>query len=306
MIRFPLVVVTLIVLLAFFCSEKASAQEVFDWDGEPLKDVQLEVVRFRGWIPPGDEPIRGTLILIPGRHGDGRGLAMNADWQRFADETRFALMGCQFAQGEPGLYQTDKTGEVSKAIDEALEKFSELSGKEVLAKGPLLFWGSSAGSNVSERYCAVNPDRVVAFGSSKGTRGPGADLPRGKDDIPMFFAVGSKDKAEWVESAIENIEAGVKKKAPWVLALHPTEGHSVGASLDAIRPFLKAAIELRLPTSATSSKLQKVSTRDGWLGDPETYDIAPASSFKGKRSKAIWLPNEESALAWQTYLRKTN
>jgi len=50
-------------------------------------------------------------------------------------------------------------------------------------------------------------------------------------------------------------------------------------------------------------KLERIDQRQGWLGDPETYEIAPAATYKGSKTKAMWLPDEETAKAWQAYLR---
>jgi hypothetical protein len=162
-------------------------------------------------------------------------------------------------------------------------------------------------------------------------------LPPGKDEIPMFFAIGGKDRPEWLADAKKNIEPGLKKRAPWTVALNKNEGHEVGKSLEVARPFLKAAIEQRLMppkpgatplgggtasifkttprpvgggSGATAAKtpvimvkLSKIDPRNGWLGDPDTLDVGPAATFKGNRAKAVWLPDEVTANAWQQYLR---
>jgi dienelactone hydrolase len=290
--------------------------EVYEWAGEPIRDVQINTVAYKAWIPERAEPLRGTLVLIPGRHGDGRGMADDAGWQEVGKATGFAVMGCQFTDGEPGLYQFDQRGEVAKAINTAISKLAVLSKHPELEKAPLAFWGTSAGSNVSAKYADHFPERVAAFASSKGTGGPGGQLGRGKDEIPMFFAVGMQDKAEWVAGSKSNIEAGLKKHAPWTVAYQKNEGHDIGSSLDVARPFLKAAIELRLSPAATTGgapsifktppktiggtktpaapvRLTKIDPRTGWLGDPEKMEIAPAATFKGPKAKAIWLPGRD-------------
>ncbi|MDX2081753.1 MAG: hypothetical protein SFU53_13295 [Terrimicrobiaceae bacterium] len=298
----------------------------FDWSADPLPKVKIETVAFRGWVPDTEKPLAGTLVLIPGRHGDGRGLADQPRWQQLAGDLGFAIIGCQFANGEPYDYQNDGTGEVARAINAAVEKLAEVSGKPELAKAPLAFWGTSAGSNVSMAYCTHFPERVAAVGSSKGTGGPqGATGPK-QMEIPMIFAVGGKDKPEWVTGSVENIGRGLGK-APWTLALQANEGHGVDASLDVIIPFLRSAVEQRLgkkPATGSSSFFKselpnigsgsrpasakttfaKINLRDGWLGDRETFEVATYSDFKGTKAKAIWLPDEATALAWQAYLRR--
>lgn len=300
-------------LFASFLTE-VRAQTIHEWEAEPLAEVDLKTVNFRAWLPEGDGPVNGILFLIPGRHGDGRGMSNDGDWQALAQSLRFAIIACQFADGDPSSYQSDTKNAVSKALDSAAEKLAELSSKTELADVPFAFWGQSAGSNVAANYCTYRPERVAALGSSKGTWGPGGEMPKRKDEIPMIFAVGKNDKAEWVENSLKSIEAGVKEKAPWTLAFHIKEGHELGGSLSVIRPFLKSAIRLRLglsedgkTSSMTSSsgkvKLEKVSTKQGWLGDPVSYEIAAVDSYSGKKKDAIWFPDEEVAKAWQVYLK---
>ncbi|MEX1117625.1 MAG: hypothetical protein WEB60_02415 [Terrimicrobiaceae bacterium] len=300
-----------------------------DWSAEPLKDTKINTVAFRGWVPDTTEPLAGVLVLIPGRHGDGRGMADNARWQQLANDVGFAILGCQFADGDPGRYQSDDKGEVAKAINEAVNELSKLSARPELVDAPLAFWGTSAGSNVSSKYCGFFPERVVAMGSSKGTWGPGGNSSPKFLEIPMIYAIGANDNPEWVKVSTEHFDKG-QGKAPWTLALQPNEGHGVEGSLDAILPFLTSAINQRLgkststpssgnsifkselpkigsnSSSTTKSKtaLKKLNLRDGWLGDPKTYDVAAYSDFKGSKSSAIWLPDESAALAWQSYLRK--
>lgn len=321
---------TLFALLVALFGNTLCAQ-IYDWTGPALPGVQINVVAFRGWIHERTEPLRGTLVLIPGRHGDGRGMAADPRWQQLAGEIGFAVIGCQFTDGEPFLYQGDEHGEVARAINTAVEHLSVESKHPELARSSLAFWGTSAGSNVSARYCSQFPARVAAFVSSKGTCGPGSEMPPGKSDIPMFFALGARDKADWLQFSQTCIENGIKMRAPWTLAFHRSEGHGVQRSLDAAIPFLKAAIELRftprsastaasagspsifksqLPTfsnqgakAAPAAKLYKIDPQTGWLGDRDSYEVAPYREFKGNRAKAIWLPDEASAIAWQTYLR---
>ncbi len=283
------------------------AATTHDWDAEPLAAAKLHTVSFRGWIPDVEGPLNGTLVLVPGRHGDGRSMATNGQWQEVARTIRFAIIACRYADGEPHEYQRDPGQSVSKSINTAVAKLAELSGRKELADAPLAFWGTSAGSNVSMNYCEAFPDRVVAFASSKGTGAPGG-MTRGKDEIPIFIAVGAKDKPDWVQPSIRNFQAA--RRAPWSLALHNTEGHDVGRSLDVCRPFLIAAVRQRLglgedgvPSRSSSRGFNRINERDGWTGNLETYEIVEASRRSGSSRGWIWLPDQATAEAWQAYLK---
>ena len=59
------------------------------------------------------------------------------------------------------------------------------------------------------------------------------------------------------------------------------------------------------PSTAAASapaQLHKIDLQSGWLGDPETYEVASYANFKGSKAKAIWLPDEATATAWRAYL----
>lgn len=304
-------VAVLWILMGWVAASPVWAQKTVDLETGALPAVKLETVNYRFWIPEDDGPLNGVLVLIPGRHGDGRGMAEQASWQEVAKDVRFAILACQFTGGDPGEYQHDAGGDLCKAINAAVEKLGEENGHPELKEAPLAFWGTSAGSNVSSVYCTNFPERVAAFASSKGTWGPGGSS-KDKEEIPMLFAIGKRDKGEWVEASLKSVEAGRDGKAPWTLALHPTEGHSVGESLSVVYPFLKAAIRLRLglapdaPVSggAAKAKLEKVDVKDGWLGDAETQEVTAYDAFPGKKKEAVWLPDEATAKAWQAYLKK--
>ncbi|MCX6970826.1 MAG: hypothetical protein NTV93_11865 [Verrucomicrobia bacterium] len=320
--------ILLVFCMAALCSAPCGKMfaATHDWAAEPLKESKLNTVAFRGWIPDTSKPLAGALVLIPGRHGDGRGMADDPQWQQLATDLDFAILACQFSDGEPFIYQSDAHGEVAKCINTAVDHLSELSGRVELKKAPLAFWGLSAGSNVSSRYCVFFPERVAAFASSTGTCGPGGEINAKNLDIPMFFAIGGTDKPDWVKGSLDNAQRG-QGKAPWTVALQKTQGHGIGKSMDVIVPFLQATVKQRLGTAApapgttsifkselpnigsssrpaagTAKALKKLNLQAGWLGNPTTYDIAPYAGYKGSKSQAIWLPDEATAQAWQAYL----
>ncbi|MDQ3624801.1 MAG: hypothetical protein M3463_20350 [Verrucomicrobiota bacterium] len=304
---------------------EASLAQFQEWTGEPLAGVQIKTVAYKAWLPARKEPLRGTLVLIPGRLGDGRGMAADPKWQELGTGVGFAVLACQFSDGDPSLYQFDAQGEVAKAISTAVSHLAQLSAHPELDKAPLAFGGHSAGSNIAARYTNFAPARVAAMAGSKGSWGPGPETPPGKDEIPMLFVLGGKDKPEFTSGSMANIEPGLKRHAPWTVALQKNEGHESGPGMPLVRMFLKAAIEQRFQAprgtgtalsifksaapgfggakAAAPVKLQKIDPRQGWLGNPETYEIAPAVTYKGSRAKAIWLPDEATAKAWQDYLR---
>ena len=295
----------------FFLTAVLQAEDsVYDWDAGALPDVKLKTVRYRIWIPDGVTNVRGVLVLIPGTHGDGRRLTEQSMWQDIAKKHHLGILGCQFSEGEIAPYQDDKNFVACRSIEKALVKLGEISSHPELSRAPLAFWGHSAGSNLSARFCRYAPRRVMAFTSCKGTRGPTRDS-RGTEEIPMLFAIGSRDQPVWVKNSERNVRAGLRRNALWTLAIHPSEGHGLDASLKLAITFLDDAIGLRIgPLPEKNSvkpasgpvRLKQLRREEGWLGNPITHTIAPFRDYPDKAKEAIWLPNEEIARAWKGYL----
>jgi len=282
-----------------------------EWDAGPVVGAALDKAQFRWWAPAGAQKLTGVIVLIPGRNGDGRALADDPAWQQIATSLNVGLMGC-FLYGEKDFfkYQSDPTGDVAKTINDAVEKLALQNGFKDMKRTPLVFWGHSAGACVNEVYASRFPERVAAVINLKGPRGAGS-LVSGKEDVPFLIIVGKNDKPDWVKSAVDSFDAAQRKNSSWTLAVQPSEGHEQGNSLDLIRAYLQAVIPLRIglppigtPTS-TSSRPRKLVRTQGWLGDPETYEASSYAAFTGKKRSAIWLPNEATALAWQSFLRST-
>lgn len=289
------------------CVASAAFARMDNWDAGPNPGSSLDSAHFRWWSPPDAGQLRGVFVVLPGRNGDARGAVANAGWQALATRTGFALMGCQLRQEPKGDYQTDPDGSTAKVINRAVEELAKSNGHAYLTEGPLAFWGTSAGANTIERYTNYFPKRVVAVACIKGTWGPGA-FNREKDLIPWLVCVGMEDKPEWVKTALGYYQEGKTNHAPWILAAHPGEGHSTGATQPLAWTFLEEIIGLRLPkqsglSASTPPRIQRLRSAGNWLGDPDTLEVAPASSFRGKRRDAVWLPGEATAKAWQEYLK---
>jgi len=269
------------------------------------KTAGLEAARFRWWAPA-DIQVRGVLMLISGRGGDGRGMADDPKWQALATQLQFGIMGCMFQnpKDDTGTYQGDPNGVVSDILNKALDVELTQNG-QTIKNPPLVFWGHSAGGNVTQQYLGRHANRVLAAVLVRATDGPG-NLAQGKGDVPVMIFVGKKDKPEWVAASLANYEKGHAARAAWTLALNPNEGHEIGKTQPVAFAHIAAAVALRLPPktfSTEAAKPKQIDKEAGWLGDTETLEIAEYNQFKGKKKDATWLLNESVAKAWQEYLR---
>lgn len=283
----------------------SAALNLAEYDAGTVSEMGLESAKFRWWAPA-NVKLRGVLVLIPGRGGDGRGMAGNAEWQALATKIQFAIVACFLLnpKDNPFQYQGDPNGAVSNLIDKSVNALLA-QNKVPLQNPPLAFWGHSAGGNVTQHYCAQHPERVVGAVLMRATAGPGALKP-GKDGVPLLIFVGQNDKPDWVKASLANYEAGRAQHAVWTLALNPNEGHEVGKTQALSSAYLAAAVAARLPAptaSAESTKPKWLARESGWLGDAGTYEVAKYNQFTGKKEEAVWLLDETTANAWQAYLR---
>lgn len=284
----------------------AAADQSSEWEAKNVSPaLGLEFAKFRWWAP-GGVPLRGVLVLAPGRGGDGRGMADAARWQAIAREQHFGIVACFLKNRAetPFAYQEDPNGATSKLIDEAVEALAKENGHQGKSM-PLFFYGHSAGGNVSQKYGNQNPRRMVGAVIMRCPSGSGKYSPA-KGDVPMLIYIGGKDKPEWVKYSKECYEEGMKKRALWTLALHPDEGHGEGNTWALTERFVHGVIESRMgkPGPGSTAAPKKLSRQQGWLGDPDSFEVGSSSQFKGKKAQATWLPDEATALEWQAYLKK--
>jgi len=274
------------------------------WDAGTNPTPTLDRAEFKWWAPE-VKTLRGVLVILPGRNGDARNAVNDSEWRELAEKEAIAIVGCRLVKLPKGDYQLDRTGKVAAVINKAVSTLAAANGHPYLKEPPLAFWGMSAGGNTAACYADVSPRRVIAIADIKAPDGSGG-YNTDKGSIPWLVNVGKADKPDWVKSSMENYQKGQKQKALWTLALHPSDGHTERGTKPMAIAFLTAAIEQRLGSSSqttSSGTLKHISFYSGWLGDPVTYDIAPYDSFHGRKSEAIWLINEETAQAWQEYLK---
>lgn len=122
--------------------------------------------------------------------------------------------------------------------------------------------------------------------------------------VPVLFLAGELDNLSGTVLPLGNFEFGRRAgKAPWAYAVEPNVTHT-GAVMPSvfITTYLEGILQRRLPASDwpsdQSPTLLPIDLTTGWLADPTTREVAAWSNFTGERSRAAWLPDEATALAW--------
>ena len=120
---------------------------------------------------------------------------------------------------------------------------------------------------------------------------------------------GAKEKVHerfhraW-DGCLAMFEAYRAKGAPIGFAPDPRTAHECGDSRYLAIPFFDACLAMRLPDPGSSSQtLKPVDWDKAWYADVLGDEAQSAASYSGDKSKAVWLPDERVAHAWEEYVK---
>lgn len=261
----------------------------------------FDKANFRLWIPDGNTPLRGAVVLVPGSNGDGRGQVTDSTWQAFATKHRFALVGCQF---------TDKPHEQSfiedyvnvslgsgQALLDALSALGSESGHPELANAPLFLFGMSAGGQFNYEFATWKPDRVIAFVVNKGGIYYTALTPRATRAVPALLFTGETDLASRTQTITGLFALNRRGGGLWALTQEPGVGHVVGRSKELAALFFEDVLALRVD-AAQPGAMKPLAESSGWYGDVVEHTIRPVGESRPPAAPTAWLPTERTARAW--------
>lgn len=254
---------------------------------------------FRFWMPADASPVKAVLVLVPGSNGDGRPMAQDTVWQRFASEQHLAIVACQFTDRTHEQSFIEEYIAVSRGSGDALltiiDRFASRSGHAEINQAPLLMWGMSAGGQFNYEFVAWKPERVLAFVVNKGGIYYSALLSRAAREVPGILFIGGNDLA-FRNNTIRGLFAVNRRGgALWALAEEPGVAHVVGKSRDVSMVFFEDVLRLR----ATPNGLVKLDEKAGFLGDLTKMTFASQGDTRVPNYPTAWLPTDRVARAWQ-------
>lgn len=256
-------------------------------------------------VMPSAEPPRAILVLVPGSHSDGRGLADDPAWREWAGQHRLAIVSCFFqdppSAEEGWIEQYTRADRGSgQALLEGISRLAEEIGRPEIASLPLALVGISAGGQFAYEFTCWRPERVLAFVAHKGGVYFTHLAPRQAREVPGLFLIGEKDLIHRRLSLTGVWSSGRRAGAHWALVDEPGTGHEEVACASLARTFLDDCLALRL----AGPQLQPAQTCDGWLigcalkspcQEPQD-PLGPATTG--------WLPGRLSAEATQPFAPK--
>ena len=256
------------------------------------------------WVPEGK--LRGIL------HFDGRQAGDPKPWKPFCE--RHGLVWFPFG----------RDGDVA-VLDEKFraEVAAELKRPE-LVNAPVIRVGLSSNGGFTMLLAQQHPDRMLAFVAhqplppwAKGNENfnfnrmteTNSSLVGKPHDISQALRVPCIQQAGENDAVCGTIIAygldryARRQKAPWTYFCLPRGGHGNVLPNELLMPWLEGVIAQRLPADVDLSKglpkLNDIRIEAGWLANPVALEIAEYAKYAGDKTKATWLPNEASALAWK-------
>jgi hypothetical protein len=186
--------------------------------------------------------------------------------------------------------------------------FATQTGHAELAGAALLPLGYSFGGCFVSLLAAEHPDRIIGFQVNRGSCPVpvDGDLSAGAlQAVPAQFINAGDDGSisPGTRADIEAVfEANRQAGAPWALAVGLNWTHDIeDGTRRLLEGWLDPVLEMRLPEEHTGDliQLRPVDPTAGWLGNPETFEIAAYEAYVGDPGTAVWLPSEETAVDWQ-------
>ncbi|MGJ8656599.1 MAG: hypothetical protein ACSHX6_09105 [Akkermansiaceae bacterium] len=253
---------------------------------------------FHVYIPESVDKVRAAFYLS--RHGMGN--ITHPILQKFALEEKVALVAMYGDPVQRGL--TDVS-----LIDEHVKKLAELSGHPELVDAPILTFGHSNGTGFAACWPAQRPEKSLGWISFHPGFNAYLQFPN-TEKIPSMVMLGTVDKYFLNGRQDETVKEMRKTRdAAMNTMLEAGVGHGpVDPDIvwEFVVEFCKAAMRARL---GDDGKLKLIKIEAGWMGTSydvevggrQLLEVAPYAEFKGNKSTANWLMDEQFAKVWQAY-----
>ncbi|QYO67293.1 hypothetical protein [Leptolyngbya sp. 7M] len=276
----------------------------------PVGSASNGAASYRLWIPDGVQTIRGLIVK---QHGCGDPAAVTGlehandlQWQALALKHQLALVGIKLPTGYPLCTDEAIRDRVTEqAFLKALPALAKESHHSELDQVPWIFWGHSGGADWGMQMLRHYPERVIAVvnmrcGGILNTSGESEILDLEPESaatmlgVPVLWAVGGKDPhvEECVDLPKQIFSKYRSANAAWTIAIEPNAQHESGNSRFLAIPYLDAILSMRL---MRGSQLHPIDPTQGWLGNPNTYEVAAINQYQGNPLQAAWLPNQPEA-----------
>lgn len=288
-------------LLFLGCLVMLNGRGIEAQDAEPAKTKKWP----NAWVP-GGKPLRGIL------HFDGRQAGDPKSWRPFCE--RHGLVWFPFGRdGDVALMDEKFRAEVAADLQ-----------RPELVNAPVIRVGLSSNGGFTMLLAQQHPERMLAcvahqplppwargnenfnFNRMTESKSPLVGKPHDISQafrVPCILQAGENDPVCGTIMAYGLAHYARSLNAPWTYFCLPRGGHGNVLPNELLMAWLDGVIAQRLSADVDLSKglprLNDIRIEAGWLANPHTLEIAEYAKYTGDKSRATWLPNEASALAWK-------
>ena len=304
--------------LAFGCSPAVSCSQR---DGRDASGQAGEVVRIRldsgsscsfadsadygVFIPGGDEPLNGVLVLQHGCGMERFGITRPYDLQYRAFAEKWGLAVVETAlYGSCYVWRDPESGS-AEALFNVLKEAGDSTGHPELASAPMLLFGHSAGGYWTLAMLRDYPSRILAAVCYSAAGDPQWDYPAEAAEVPVLLRHAGANDAPSVfceQTARNGFRKLRSMDAPASIAYNEGQNHNYSYLRYMAIPFYEAAMRDRLP-SKNGGALRPVDRSEAWLGEPDSFGIFPEKGYEGDKSGLCLFPDEQTARIWQEYVK---
>jgi predicted esterase len=231
------------------------------------------------YVAPAEGNAAGTLILCPGRNGNGEDMVENPDWNCFAKKQNLNLVGLSFASSDDpqdrGYFRAELgSGQI------LLDGLRRAFGAKPL---PLLLYGFSRGAQFTYTFSCWKPDLVMAWCAYSSTAWENPEIATHE---PIgIIACGDEDEPNYSSAAFQFLQ-GRSMAKPWTWVSLAHMGHNRSVLLETFVREYFASVLLNPKRSGL------------WL-DVDTKTPVTLADLEEHPTLATWLPDEAVARTWR-------
>jgi hypothetical protein len=295
---------------------RAANGELHDTQVAASDEPLIAQCNYKIWIPK-ETPVIRSIFAINMRAAGKHLFYKDPEWRAMASRNDSAALYCEFeAHGV-------RDNGYGLSMLAACDQFAVELERPELKHAPLVLWGHSMGGRVAQDFVRFRPSRVLAFHIALRSNPSSEEFMEEEPEamrVPGLYLMGDEDRKP--QDIREHFARARKEGSPRAWIWLPGQEHwpkgmyfdkdettprdwRAWAANEVVIPWTETMIRLRLPKDCDPSKgpvkLLPIDNAQGWLGDIKTGEVAPYTTFPGRKSEASWFPNEETAKAWARF-----
>lgn len=260
------------------------------------------VLSFQLFVPQVDT-IKGIYFYLGGGDMNTSTFpATNTTYRNLGTKHKFALLGAHLLGNTlPTMYYSTLQSWLGNAILDVVDSFAFVSNHIEIKNAPFFTEGQSNGGSFSYNFSMYLEHRAIGFFNLEGAV-QDAIVNNSNLEIPGYILAGEIDNTQPINHVCRGFMNNRPNGAPLSYVMQPGLAHSRNTDTSFLFPYFREIVNLRLPSHTELGQPVQLNTIDqskGWLGDNQTFYIAPDSCYYLDKRFASWFPTKAIAQKWQ-------